>query len=93
MNVVHVLIPTQERGPFRIDHPSDFGARVRVADRSHSREGMNHVPERTRFYDQNGFQGKVKLESRKRKSEFRFSVFRRFANLSPEGEPFREQTR
>ena len=55
VNMIDIRIATQECCPFRIDHPGNLGRRVGLADRRHGWQCVNHVTERTRFDDQDGF--------------------------------------
>jgi len=54
MDMVHVRISAQQRGPFRVDHPGDFRARMRLPDRRDRRQRVDNVAERARFDDQYG---------------------------------------
>jgi hypothetical protein len=51
MDMPHAAIAAQDRHPFRVDHPGNFSVRVRFEDQPDRRQGMHHVPERTRLDD------------------------------------------
>ncbi len=54
VDVVDALVAAQERGPFGIDHPGNFGLRVGVAEERGGGQSVHNVAERTRFDDKDG---------------------------------------
>lgn len=52
MNVIDVAISAQQRRPFRIDDPGDFGVGISITNRRHRGQSVNDIPKRTRFDDQ-----------------------------------------
>ena len=54
VDVIHVRIPAEERGPFRVDHPSDFGSWMGLSDRRDRGQRMDDVAEGARFDDEDG---------------------------------------
>src|SRR5204862_4679180 len=52
VNVIDVAISAQQRRPFRIDDPGDFGVGISITNRRDRWKSVNDIPERTRFDDQ-----------------------------------------
>src|SRR5881227_3043173 len=53
--MIDVRISAQQRGPLRINHPSDLRLRMRLTNRRHRRQCVHDIAERTRLDDENRF--------------------------------------
>jgi hypothetical protein len=52
MDMIDVAISAQERRPFRVDDPGNFGVGMSIANRGNRWQSVNDIAERARFDDQ-----------------------------------------
>ena len=54
VDMIDRAVAAQERSPLGVDHPRDFGRRIRIAQERCGGQGMDNIAERTRLDDENG---------------------------------------